>query len=187
PKRGQSLADAIAEYDAAGFNAINFLEFTFIPTRESPDHDRPDFQKTMRWYYPVLPRFPHRLNAWKRQDAPVELQLGGHVVDFPGLKMAPTSLYMRHYMYLSEAHALEKFVRRGYAADEVERGWHRWRSKVRPEHIRLPSERQLRRYEADHLLDPSKPRKRHLLEDRVEGGRTSAELKRMWRRAKRLR
>ncbi|HTU79386.1 MAG TPA: glycosyltransferase family 2 protein, partial [Solirubrobacteraceae bacterium] len=30
PKRGQSLADAIAEYDAAGFNAINFLEFTFI-------------------------------------------------------------------------------------------------------------------------------------------------------------
>src|SRR5437660_1135782 len=65
PKRGQTLAEAIAEVDAAGFNAINFLEFTFVPTRESPNHDHPEFHKTMLWYYPYVRVFPHRLNAWK--------------------------------------------------------------------------------------------------------------------------
>ncbi len=186
PKQGQSLADAIAEYDAAGFNAINFLEFTFLPTRESPDHDHPDFQKTMRWYYPFLPRFPHRLNAWKRQDAPVELLVGGHVVSFPGLRMPPSSLYMRHYMYLSEQHAHEKFVGRRYHADEVEKGWHRWRANVRPEHIQLPYERQLRRYEADHLLDPTNPLKHHLLDDLVSNRAAEKPKRRLWRSEKSL-
>lgn len=165
PKRGQTLAEAIAEADAAGFNAVNFLEFTFVPTRESPDHDHPDFQRTMLWYYPFLPTFPHRLNAWRRQDARVAL--GTHRVEFPGLKMSPQSLYMRHYLYLSAAHAAEKFVGRDYSAEEVAGGLHGWRAKLRQEQIQLPSESELRRYEGDELLDPSEPRKRHLLEEQV--------------------
>jgi glycosyltransferase involved in cell wall biosynthesis len=166
PKQGQSLAAAIAEVDAAGFNAVNFLEFTFVPTRESPDHDHPHFQDTMVWYYPFLPRFPHRLNAWKRQEGSVEL--GPHRVRFPGLNMAPQSLYMKHYLYLSRDHALEKFVGRDYSAEEVARGLHGWRARMRPEQITLPSERQLRRFVADHLLDPSEPLKRHLLEELLQ-------------------
>jgi glycosyltransferase involved in cell wall biosynthesis len=169
PKRGQSLAEAITEIDAAGFNAVNFLEFTFTAVRESPDHDHPDFQKTMLWYYPFLPWSPHRLNAWKRQDGPVDLQTRhGHEVRFPGLKMAPQSLFMRHYLYLSVPHALEKFVQRQYALDEVETGFHGWRARVQPDHLELPSEREFPgRYEGDHLLDPSNPFKRHLIQDRV--------------------
>ena len=71
PRR--SLAQAFAEADAAGFNAVNFIEYTFVPTREHPDHDHPDFARTMRHYYPFLPWFPHRLNAWKRQEQRVDL------------------------------------------------------------------------------------------------------------------
>ena len=167
PTRGQTLAEAIAELDAAGFDAVNFQEFTFMPTRESPEHDHPQFAQTMRWYYPFLPWSPHRVNAWKRQDGPVDLvSTGGHEVRFAGRKLAPQPLYMRHYLFLSVGHLSEKFDR-AYAADEVQGGWHRWRAAVRPERIALASESEFRRYEADHLLDPSDPRTTHIV---GEGG-----------------
>src|SRR5689334_18844958 len=63
----QTLADAIAEADAAGYNAVEFDELSFVATRESPDHDHPDYRRTMRWYYPFAPRPLHRVSAWKRQ------------------------------------------------------------------------------------------------------------------------
>jgi hypothetical protein len=160
PDRGRSLADSIAEFDEAGFNAVNFLEFTFVPTREMPDHDHPDYLKTMRSYYPVLPVFPNRLNAWKRQEGPVELVYsGGHTVRFPGLSLAPRSLYSRHYLFLSVGYASRKFGPERYAPDEIARGWHRWRARQTPATIELPSERELRTYVEDHLLDPSDPYK----------------------------
>jgi hypothetical protein len=165
PKQGQTLAEAIAEYDEAGFNAINFLEFTFVPTRESPDHDHPDFARTMRWYYPYLPTFPHRLNAWKNQDGPVDLGGAGHRIKFPGLKMAPESLYMRHYMYLSPEHIAEKYV--GMPRREPPGVPQHWRGQMKEEHIELASESEMRRYEADHLLDPSNPLTKHLIQRHV--------------------
>jgi Glycosyl transferase family 2 len=161
PDRGQSLSQAIAEADEAGFNAINFLEFVFVPTRENPDHDHPDFLRTMRSYHPFLPKLPHRLNAWKRQDGPVELaHSAGHVVRFPGLHMAPRSLYSRHYLFLSLDGAGRKFGPDRYAPEEIASGWHGWRARMTPATIELPSERDLRTYVADHLLDPSEPYKR---------------------------
>jgi glycosyltransferase involved in cell wall biosynthesis len=168
PKRGQTLAEAIAEFDEAGYNAVNFIEFAFVPTREFPDHDHPHFQRTMRWYYPFVPRYPHRCNAWKRQDGPVDLKSdAGHTVQFPGLNMAPTSLYMRHYLYISMQHALDKFVQRQFADDEVADGWFGWRSRLREEMIELPSITELRYFVADHLLDASEPLTRHMLEAHV--------------------
>lgn len=156
--QGKTLAETIAEIDAAGYNAANFTEFVFMPTVESPDHDRPDFAQTMRSYYPYIPRSPHRLNAWKRQDGPIELTGGGHIVRFEGLRMAPESMHSRHYLFLSLQHAYEKFgPGRRYAPAEVKAGWHRWRSALDPGEIRLHSERELRTYVADHLLDPSEP------------------------------
>jgi len=160
PDRGRSLAQAIEELDEAGFNAVNFLEFTFVPTREAPDHDHPDYLRTMRSYYPILPQFPNRLNAWKRQEGPVNLtSSGGHWVRFPGLRMAPRSMYSRHYLFLSLADVARKFGPERYAPEEVARGWHHWRVDQTPATIELPSERQLRTYVADHLLDPSRPYK----------------------------
>jgi glycosyltransferase involved in cell wall biosynthesis len=169
PRRGQTLAEAIGELDEAGYNAINFLEFTFVPTRESPDHDNENYLETLRTYYPFVPTFPHRLNAWKRQDSRVDLG-SGHVVSFEGLRMAPTSLYLRHYLFLSRDQAVRKFVQRSYDPEETAYGWHGWRAKVRAEHVQLPSESQLRRYESDWLLEPSRPRRRHLLQESVESG-----------------
>lgn len=165
PRQGQSLADAIEELDEAGFNAIDFHEFVFVPTQEYPDHDHPDFQLTMRRYYFFQPVVPHRCNAWKRQDGPIELAWsGGHAVRFPDLNMAPLTLNMRHYLFLSVPHAIEKFVERHFAADEVADGWFGWRARITEEEIVLPPERDLHFFVADHLLDASSPRTQHVLD-----------------------
>jgi glycosyltransferase involved in cell wall biosynthesis len=166
PRSARTLAQTFAEAGAQGYNAVNFLEYTFVPTREAPDHDNPRFWQTMRWYYPFLPRFPHRLNAWKRQPERVELApSGGHRVSFPGLRMYPESFKMRHYLFLSVPHAIGKYVDRRYDSAEVEKGWHGWRARLIEEKIELPSQRELRFYTSDDELDPSSPRTRHVSEE----------------------
>jgi hypothetical protein len=168
PRSNRTLAQALAHVEAQGFNAVNFLEFTFIPTQEVPDHDHPDFQQTMRWYYPFLPTFPHQLKAWKRQPGPVELGWSwGHQVRFPGLRMSPESFRMRHYLFLSVPHAIRKYVNKLYDPAEVAAGRSGYRAKLRPEMIRLPPEAELRAYLSDDQLDPSNPRTQHYLFDKI--------------------
>jgi glycosyltransferase involved in cell wall biosynthesis len=168
PRSDTTLAQAFADADKQGYNAVNFLEFAFTPTRESPDHDHPNFQQTMRWYYPFLPSFPHRLNAWKKQPTPVQLAASaGHQVKFPGLRMYPESFPMRHYLLLSKAHAIRKYVQRPYDPVQVAKGWDVWRSRLTPDMIELPSEMELRTYVSDDRLDASHPRTQHYLAELV--------------------
>lgn len=164
PRAGTTLAEALAEADRHGCNAVNFLELTFVPTREHPDHDHPHYQETMLWYYPFLPRLPDRLNAWKQQERPVDLvSSGGHVVAFPDLRMYPEPFLMRHYLYLSVRHAIRKYVERVYDPAEIEMGLHRRRAALRATDITLLSERDLRTYLSDDLLDSSEPWTQHPL------------------------
>jgi glycosyltransferase involved in cell wall biosynthesis len=181
----RSLAQAFAEVDAAGFNAVNFIDYTFVPTQEEPDHDHPDFTRTMRYYYPYLPSFPHRLNAWKRQEQRVELAWSaGHKVHFAGLRMAPRQLAMRHYLFLSVDHAIEKYVVSGGFADHaVKDGWHGWRHYLERDLIELPRQAELRHYVSDDLLDRSEPWARHLLVDAVPAGQRDAWIMTATRRA----
>lgn len=131
PPGDPSLAAAVERVERLGFNAINFLEFTFVPTREAPDHDHPRFRETMRWYYPFEKKHPHRLSLWKRQSGRVDLvRSGGHRVRFPGLAICPESFPMRHYIWLSVDHALEKYGARRHAKEAVQRGFHGWRARL---------------------------------------------------------
>lgn len=162
PPGAGTLAEALAAADAEGANAVNFQEFTFVPTQEEPDHDHPRYAETMRRYYPFLPSFPHRLNAWKRQPGPVSFaRSGGHRIEFPGVRMHPVSFPMRHYLFLSVAHAVEKFVQRVYDPVELAKGYHRARASLRADSIRLPSREELREYRGDDTLDASEPLTRH--------------------------
>jgi glycosyltransferase involved in cell wall biosynthesis len=164
PRRRTTLVDAFAAADREGYNAVNFLELTFVPTREHPYHDHPRYLETMRWYYPFCASFPDRLNAWKQQDAPVDLAgSGGHRVSFPGLRVFPESFLMRHYLYLSVEHAIRKYVGRAYDPSEVEAGWHRRRAALRADDITLLSESVLRRFVSDETLDASEPWTEHPL------------------------
>ena len=168
-----TLADALAMVDREGFNAVNFFEFTFMPTREEPHHDHPDFERTLRTYYPFAPTFPDRPDAWKSHQLKawksmpdVELApSGGHRVSFPGLHAYPQSFPMKHYLFLSIPHAVEKYVQREYDPDEIEAGRHGWRAHLTPSDIRLPSESELRVTQSDNDLDPRKPRTQHYIDD----------------------
>lgn len=158
----QSLAEVFRRADEMGFNAVNFLEFAFVPTAESPDHDHPDYEQTMRRYYPLVPEYPHRLNAWKRQDGAVDLvSSDGHRVDFPGLRIWPRNLYMRHFLFLSVEHAAEKYtLSRKFPSDRREEP--NWRIDLDVSRIKLPPERLLRRYVPGQPLDRTEPVEHHL-------------------------
>ena len=112
PRSDRSLADALAEVDAAGYNAVNFREYTFLPTVEAPDHDHPRYEQTMRHYYAFASKSPQKLSAWRRQDGGIDLVTNaGHEVVFPGINPYPEGFVMRHYLFLSREHAIEKYMR----------------------------------------------------------------------------
>jgi glycosyltransferase involved in cell wall biosynthesis len=164
PRSGQTLAEALAEADASGYNAVDFSEFTFVPTREAPHHDHPDFRRTMRWYYPFAPTAHHRVIAWKRQAQPVDLaSSGGHLVGFPERRIAPQQFRLRHYLFLSREHAIRKYVMRVYDPQAVHDGWHGWRATLTADAVRLPPQAALRTALTDDDLDPSSPRTTHCL------------------------
>lgn len=160
----QTLAEAIAEADAAGYNAVEFDELTFVATRESPDHDHADFRRTMRWYYPFAPGPLHRVSGWKRQPWVDLAATGGHQAKFRGRRISPHRLLLRHYVVLSHEHMLRKYVHRRYDAGEVRDGWHGWRAQVTRADIRLPSQAELRFSAQDADLDASSPRRQHWIE-----------------------
>jgi hypothetical protein len=183
PTSAYTLAETIAEVDQQGYNAINFMEYTFLPVRESPDHDNAEFQKTMRWYYPFAQRYPHRLNAWKKQSrrwpgtkaflselmrnhrtAPsVNLRdSGGHAVQFPGIHPYPVDFKLKHYIVLSLEHAIQKYVKKSFDPKEIE-GSHGWRATAKEHDFLLPSQSQMRLYTSDDELDATRPLKEHLL------------------------
>lgn len=184
PRAGISLADAFADVDEQGDNAVNFAEFTFLPTREEPDHDHDRFQSTMRWYYPYKTGTPHGLKAWKRPESRSRRLLpglkprrnraelawsGGHRIRFRGMRVHPQSFPMRHYLFLSLPHAIEKYVDRQYDATEVRSGWHQWRARITTDSLKLPSRSELRAYEGDSRLDPSEPRMEHYVAQWLTG------------------
>lgn len=164
PVPGQTLAEAIAEADAAGYNAVEFDELAFVATREAPDHDHPEFRRTMRWYYPFAPSPLHRVIAWKRQNRVDLVSTGGHQAEFRGRRISPERLFLRHYLILSHEHMLRKYVHRRYDAAEVRSGWHGWRAKLTADDIRLPSQAELHFTANDTDLDASSPRRQHFIE-----------------------
>jgi glycosyltransferase involved in cell wall biosynthesis len=162
PAGGGTLATALAAVDAAGDDAIELAELTFVPTRESPDHDHPGFRRTMRWYYPFLPSPLHLVRGWKRGPARVALAAsGGHVASFPDRRLHPHRFRLCHYLFLGVEHAREKYERKRYDPAEVRHGWHGWRPALRVDATMLPRERDLRRAGDDDHLDTSSPRTEH--------------------------
>lgn len=162
PRSGQTLAEAFAEVADKGYNAVNFLEFTFVPTRGSPDHDHPDFRETMRSYYPFMNNFPFQIKAWKKQPVRVDLaSKNGHSVEFPGRLLYPESFKMRHYPYLSLRQGMEKYFGRHYDAAVSKTSW---RQRLERDRVRLAPGSELNVYTTDDELSTSNPRFEHIVE-----------------------
>ena len=165
PRPDQTLVEALEDVDAQGYNIVNFVEFTFIPTRESPEHDHPDFQQTMRWYYPFVRNFPHHLKAWKKQPRSVELaQSGGHRPKIPNMRLYPEPFKMRHYQFLSLKQARTQYLENN-EFDRSTVATNYWRGWLVEERMGLPSESELNTYTSDDELSLDKPRLQHVMED----------------------
>ena len=165
PASTQTLAQALAMVDAKGFNAVNFNQFAFVPTKEEPDHDHENYQLTMRWYYPMESQFPYAVRAWKRQQVQVDLSSsGGHHVRFPDLRLYPISFRYRHYLFLSVGHARRKYMQKQYDRNEIADGWHVHRVR-RQALLRLPFQSELRFFSSDDELDYSEPKAYHVTND----------------------
>jgi len=174
PYPGLGVAEALAKVELDGYDAVNLFEFSFVPTREHPDHDHGRFAETMRRYYPFAPKPLHRLSCWRRQSERVTLAASaGHRIDFPGLSSAPDSFPLLHYLFLSRAHAVEKYAGRLRDAAEEAAGWGGWRNVVArsplagdPSLVPLPGEGELRVFSGEGSLDPSEPLTRHVWAER---------------------
>jgi hypothetical protein len=169
PPGSLTLAEAIAAADEAGYNIINFIEHTFVPTLEAPDHDHADYQKTMRWYYPFAPRIPWQMRAWKKSSLPVSLaSSGGHLPRFTGARLYPEFFRLKHYQFLSMAHASKKYGSRNHDPEALRAGLHGgpqgWRNRFCGTAFDLPSQAELRAFCGDDSLDSTCPWATHWIE-----------------------
>ena len=85
--------------------------------------------------------------------------------DLPDMKPYPERFQMKHYMFLSKQHLLEKYGNRGFEKEEVDRGWHGWRMNLKARRITLPARKDLKAQAPGKSLDASNPRTQHVTED----------------------
>lgn len=164
PAPYRTLAEAVSDIDAQGYNAINFEEFVFLPTSEDERYEGTDYVAEMRQYYFFEPKPMRRVNLWKRSEHPVDIiSSAGHSAQFPGRNVFPVSFPMRHYIALSLDHLKAKYMRnRVYASVNMERrGWHLERARLRNDGVALPPAGQMQTLCGD-TLDRSKPVRKHL-------------------------
>ena len=128
PEQGKTLSDLINEADAAGANAIDFEEFTFIPKRELSGEEDP--RKTFTSYYWHKPIGFGYLRAWKKRAGISNIKSGGHGLHGPflwargGIKRYSKKGLLRHYPILGVEHLKEKYGKRVFAQRDLDRGWH---------------------------------------------------------------
>jgi glycosyltransferase involved in cell wall biosynthesis len=163
PPPYMTLREGIMEADKQGYNAINFDEFVFIPTKEDGSFEGRDYLKEMKYYYFFEQRPMTQIKAWKKSAKPVSLATsGGHRVDFEGRNIFPVNFIMRHYIALSIRHLIEKYSTRVYSEKEVkERGWHKDRAGFDPLKIALPKKEQLKEISDKGVWDRSDPWNKH--------------------------
>jgi hypothetical protein len=148
---GLTLRDAIEEVDAKGYNALNFEEFVFLPEPGS-DYVNRDYRREMRRYYFFEPG-KHRLNrAWKNVPGISNFTSGGHQLRGEDLRFAPESHVLRHYIVLSQPHALRKYLHRTYDPRDIQMGWQRNRLHFTVENLTIPEHSDFLQELADPLL-----------------------------------
>lgn len=157
---GETLRAAIECVDAAGYNAIEFNEFVFLPVEVPYRSNVQSWQPMLHYYFRGPP--PRTMRAW-RKDAHLTMAGGGHRLKGSALCLAPEQLALRHYIVRSQEHALVKYTTRIFPAEELQRLWHRDRHEQPVESFIFPAPEELCKleYPGDRNLDRSRPRKRN--------------------------
>jgi glycosyltransferase involved in cell wall biosynthesis len=134
---GSTLRSIIEQADAAGYNAINFEEFVFLPEPDI-DYRGQDYVRRLLRYYYFAPCEQRLHRAWKRLSGIDNRSTGGHRLSGEGLLFAPWNGILRHYIVLGVAHACSKYLNRSFDEQEIQRGWHGNRLQLTRESLALP-------------------------------------------------
>jgi len=157
-----TLLEAITEVDRLGYNAINFDEYVFLPTRESKDELPADYVSDMRHYYFYEPIFRRQVKLWKKEGQQVDLVThAGHCAQFLGRRIYPRSFIMRHYIALSPSHMRTKYSGRKFSPHELALGWHTVRKGLDPSQFSLPFQKELTEITHGKVQDKSRPFRYH--------------------------
>jgi glycosyltransferase involved in cell wall biosynthesis len=164
PAHYSNLYQGILAVSIAGYNAINFDEFVFIPLGENETHENKDFTDSMRHYYFFEPYPLRRVNAWKKLNSPIDLvNSGGHSVAFLDRKIFPEHFILRHYIGLSASHLDSKYSKRIFSETEInDFGWHGWRARFSNYRLSFPTVENLKLYLGDGKWDKTDPKIEHL-------------------------
>lgn len=160
--QGELLIDGIARLDRAGFNAINFEEFVFLPD-PGAEGEPEDCASEMLAYYFFAPFENRLMRAWRRVAGLDNVESGGHLLAGDSFRMAPENFVLRHYIVLSQRQAITKYAQRVFSSGDLQRGWHGNRLGLDAERLRLPAQVSLKRLAAWNSteLDRSDPRATH--------------------------
>ncbi|WBU54360.1 hypothetical protein [Paracoccus sp. SCSIO 75233] len=131
-----TLISAIEDAECNDFNALTLNEFVFLPLNGS-DHSGADYTSTMRHYYFYEPTPFRLLRIWRNGEGLSNLHRGGHYLSGP-LRLSPVAHNLRHYIALSEDAAREKYVGRKFSQAELAQNWHRNRTGIDEQMIRMP-------------------------------------------------
>jgi len=157
-RQDETLNSALSRLDTAGWNAVNFDEFVFLPVEGDYTPEAAGYP-ALKFYYFFEPYAPRLMRAWRKRSGFSIVESGGHVLGGSDLRLAPEHLALRHYMVLNQAHALTKYTTRVFAKDELARGWHHRRANQPSDSFRFPPARLLKKVERveDRELDRSAP------------------------------
>lgn len=165
---GERLIDSLARVDAAGFNAIDFDEFVFLPVEQPYDPGAAP-QPVCTYYYFRPFEGPRLMRARKKSAgltmAPPDSDAAasGHLLYGEDIRLAPERFVLRHYIFRDQAHARRKYLERVFADRELAVGWHRNRSGFSPEAFTFPPAAALHRLPdgASRAFDRSEPKAAH--------------------------
>jgi len=165
PVEGESLLEGITRIDGLGYNAVNFEEFVFLPDPDENDIFV-DYEKKLLCYYYFAPQQKRLMRAWKKNCGLSNIAAAGHKLGGNGLYLAPQAFILRHYIALSQAYALRKYLGREYSDRDLKKGWHDNRIKILAEDLKLPRAVGLKKLSSWETVDfdRSDPRHKHYWE-----------------------
>jgi len=158
----ETLHASLSRIHEAGFNAVNFDEFVFLPIQRLKPFNTNNYH-TMSWYYFFEPK-PKRLIRAFHKKLKTEIVSGGHNVEGE-LKLYPNNMIMRHYMFENRKHAKNKYRHRLYSDQDLEKKFHRNRMLLQDRTLYLPAKKNLSRASTDQWsLDKSDAKTKHFWE-----------------------
>lgn len=160
--KDETLQVTLSRIHDAGFNAVNFDEFVFLPIQRLKPYNAKNYH-TMNWYYFFEPK-PNRLIRAFHNTLTTQVTSGGHNVE-GDLKLYSESMIMRHYMFENRRHAQTKYRHRIYSEQDLEKKFHRNRTLLQNKELFLPPKKLLLcAPKSAWSLDKSDPKATHFWE-----------------------